>query len=112
MAIFKKKIYFTQFLADLVTFQMDFLEMNFNKLIVMADEPGVLTDNQKEEFLDKAHELIIADIIMGCKQRFYKKISSEEVGEAVSIVYGKYLLEHKKIPMELDNTRDSHLLFS
>lgn len=110
MSIFKKKIYFPQFLADLIDNQMDFLEKNFNKLIVMADESGVLTDNQKKEFLDKAHELIIADIVMSCKQHFYKKISSEEVGEAVSIVYGKYLLEHKKIPMELADTKMRKLM--
>jgi len=101
MSIFKKKIYFPQFLADLINNQMDFLEMNFNKLIVMADEFRVLTDIQKEEFLDKAHELIIADIVMGCSQCFYKKISSEEVGEAVSIIYGKYLTEFKKVSKTL-----------
>ena len=41
----------------------------------------------------------------GCDKHFHKKISSEEVGEAVSIVYGKYLLEHKKIPMESADTK-------
>jgi hypothetical protein len=101
MSIFKKKIYFPQFLADLINNQMDFLEMNFNNLIVMADEFRVLTDNQKEEFLDKAHELIIADIVMSCSQYFYKKMSSEEVGEAVSIIYGKYLTEFKKVSKTL-----------
>jgi len=101
MSIFKKKIYFPQFLADLLTHQMDFLEKNFDKLIVMADEPGVLTDNQKKEFLDKAHELIIADIVMGCELHFHKEISGEEVGEAVSIIYGKYLTEYKTVSKTL-----------
>jgi hypothetical protein len=97
MSIFKKKISFPQFLVDLVTYQMDFFEKNFDKLIAMADESHVLTDNQKAEFLDKAHELIIVDIVISCSLHFYKKISSKEVGEAVSIVYGKYLIEYKKI---------------
>ena len=56
MAIFKKKIYFPQFLAD---------------------------------------------IVMGCGLHFHKKISSEEVGEAVSITYGKYLTEYKTVSKTL-----------
>ncbi len=97
MSIFKKKIYFPQFLAELITYQMDFLEKNFDKLIFLTDESGVLTDNQKKEYLDKAHELIIADIVIGCELHFHNKISSEEVGEAVSIIYGKYLTEYKTV---------------
>jgi hypothetical protein len=100
MSIFKK-IDFSQFLADLITFQCDFLENNFNKLVVLADEFKVLTEKDKEEFLDKAHELIIVDILMSCNQHFYKTLSSEEVGEAVSIVYAKYLTEYKKISKTL-----------
>jgi hypothetical protein len=38
---------------------------------------------------------------VSCYQYFYKKLSSEEVGEAVSIVYGKYLTEYKKISKTL-----------
>lgn len=105
MSIFKEKIAFSQFLGDLIYFQFDFLENNFDKLIVLADESKVLKDNQKEEFLDKAHELIIADIIMGCGQHFYKKISSEEVGRAGSIVYGQYLTEYKKVSKTLAETK-------
>jgi len=97
MGLFKQKIDFGQFLADLISFQYDFLENNFNKLVVLADEFKVLTEKDKEDFFDKAHELIIVDILMSCNQYFYKKISSEEVGKAVSIIYAKYLIEHKKI---------------
>jgi len=97
MGLFKQKIDFSQFLADLISFQYDFLENNFNKLVVLADEFKVLTEKDKEDFFDKAHELIIVDILVSCSQRFYKNLSSEEIGEAVSIVYAKYLIEHKKI---------------
>ncbi len=97
MGLFKQKIDLGQFLADLISFQHDFLENNFNKLVVLADEFKVLTGKDKENFFDKAHELIIVDILMSCNQHFYKNISSEEVGKAVSIIYAKYLTEHKKI---------------
>ena len=74
MSIFKKKIDFGQFLADLITHQCDFLGNNFNKLVTLADEFKVLTEKDKEEFLDKAHELIIVDILMSCNQNFYRAI--------------------------------------
>ena len=35
--------------------------------------------------------------MIGCQQHFSKKISSEEVGGAVSIVYEQYLTEYKKV---------------
>ncbi len=101
MSIFKKKIYFGQFLADVITFQFDFLEENFAKMIVLADESKVLTDNQKEEFLDKAHELIIADIMRSCEQDFCKSLSSDEIGAGVGQVYVRYLTEYKKVPKAL-----------
>lgn len=41
MSIFKKKIDFSQFLADLISVQFEFLEKNFDKLIILADEFGV-----------------------------------------------------------------------
>jgi hypothetical protein len=105
MSIFKKKIHFPQLLAELITYQMDFLENNFDRLIALADKSGVLTDSQKEGFLDKAHELIIANIMMGCHQHFSKKISSEEVGRGVRIVYEQYLTEYKKISKTIAETK-------
>jgi hypothetical protein len=50
MSIFKQKINFSQFLADLIILQCDFLQNNFNKLVVLADEFKVLTEKDKEEF--------------------------------------------------------------
>ena len=97
MSIFKKKIDLGQFLADLIIYQFDFLEKNSDKLIVLVDEFKVLTEKDKEEFLQKAHELVIVDIAMSCSQHFYRNLSSDESGEAVSVVYAQYLTEHKKL---------------
>lgn len=97
MSIFKKETTFGQFLFDLITYQMDFLEKNFNKLLIVADESKILTDEQKEEFLDKVHELLIVDIIMGCNLHFHEEYTSEEIGEDVSIVYAKYLTEYQTL---------------
>lgn len=77
------------------------MEKNFNKLVVLADKFKVLTEKDKEEFLAKAHELIIVDIMMGCDQYFSKNLSSEEVGKVISVVYAQYLTEYKKIPKTL-----------
>jgi len=97
VGLFKQKIYFTQFLADLITFQFDLLEKNFDKLFVLADEFKVLTKKDKEHFLDKAHELVIVDIIASCHQQFIN-LSGEEIGKAVGRVYGQFLIEYKKLP--------------
>lgn len=100
MSFFKKKIDFVQFLADVITFQCDFLENNFNKMVVLADEYKVLTEKAKKEFFDKAHELLIVDILLSCGQHFNNNLSSEEAGEAVNIVYRGYLTEYKISPKE------------
>ncbi|HBG77541.1 MAG TPA: hypothetical protein DDW84_01650 [Phycisphaerales bacterium] len=97
MGFFKQKIYFLKFLAQHITYQFDFMEKNFDKLIGLADEFKVLTEQDKDFFLDKAHELIIVYIMGSCNQHFCKKLSSEEIGKAVSIMYGKYLTEYKKV---------------
>jgi hypothetical protein len=97
MGLFKQKIDFSQFLADLISFQYDFLENNFNKLVVLADEFKVLTEKDKEDFFDKAQELIIVNILMSCNQRFYKNLSSEEIAYAIGRVYGQFLTEHRRI---------------
>lgn len=101
MFIFKKKIDLSQFLSELITFQFDFLEKNFDKIIVLADELKALTEKDRDEFLEKLHELIIVDILISCSQHFYKNLSSEEVGEAVSIIYADYLTKYKNISKTL-----------
>lgn len=97
MSVFKKKVYFPQFVAELITSQFGFLERNFANLIVLADESEVLTDSQKREFFDKTRELIIADIMMACQKYLCGRISNEEIGAVVGAVYGRYLTEYKRI---------------
>lgn len=97
MSLFKQKISFHQFLADLISFQFDFLDSNFDKLIVLADEFKVLTDGDKKEFLDKSHELVIADIFISCTQHSNHKLSPEEIGKSVGAVYGQYSTTYKKM---------------
>jgi hypothetical protein len=101
MPLFKKRISFPQFLADRVSFQCDFLARSFDKLIALADESNVLTQEDREQFFDKAHALLVVNITMRCCQYFSAQVSSEEVGRGVSIVYGKYLTEHEHVPTAL-----------
>ena len=74
MSLLKKKITLDQFLSDLIFYQLDFLQKHFDKWIVLADESKVLTDDQKKDFFGKAHELMIADIVMGCNLHFCSMI--------------------------------------
>ncbi len=97
MSIFKKKIDFGQFLADIIKFQFEFLENNFNEMIVLVDEFGVLSEKDKDEYAAKTYDLLIADIFMSCNQQFYKKLSSEEIGQAVSAVYLRYMIDFLKL---------------
>jgi hypothetical protein len=105
MALFKKRVPFPQFLAYLVSFQCDFLARSFDKLIGLADESNVLTEEDREQFFDKAHALLMVDITMRCCQYFSARVSSEEVGRGVSIVYGKYLTEHEHVPTNVAEQR-------
>jgi len=93
----KQKINFGQFLGELIVFQYNFLENNFNRMIILADEYRALTEQDRERFLDKAYELIIVDIMMSCSRHFSENLTDKELGEAISIVYGKYLLELKHV---------------
>jgi hypothetical protein len=100
MNFLKRKINFSQFIAELIASQFDFLETNFNKLVVLADEFKVLTEKDREVFLEKAHELIISDIMISCNQHF-KNLSSDEIGRIVGSIYVQYLTEYKNIPKTL-----------
>jgi hypothetical protein len=108
MSLFKKRVSFPQFVADLICFQCRFLEGNFDKLIALADEMKVLTKEDKEEFLDKADALLMADLTMGCSRHFSAYISQVEVGKGVGFLYEKYLTELKHLPkVEVDRKVES-----
>lgn len=103
--LFKRKIYITQFIADIIRYRCDFLENNFDKLVELADEFKVLSPNDKEDLLEKTHALMIVDTIMGCNQNFYEKMNTEEVGSVVGSVYTKYIVECKNKPKSLAEKR-------
>jgi len=105
MSLFKQKIDFNQFLANLIAFQFDFLKNNFNKLVVLADEFKVLTEKDKEELLDKTHELMIADIFISCGQHFHHKLPSEEIGKVIGAIFGQYLIKHNRVAESLATKR-------
>ncbi len=98
MSLFGKRIAFPQFLANLISFQCDLLATNSDKLMGLADEGKVLTKEDKELFIDKAHALLMADITMRCFQYLSASISSVEVGKGVGLLYEKYLREHEHLP--------------
>ncbi|GEM_PF-2786581 len=97
MSIFKKSTYFPQLLADLITYQFDFLGQSFDRLMAMADEFNALEKRDQEEILDKAHELIIVDILIRCGHCFSRNVSNEAVGQTVRVVYAKYLTEYRNV---------------
>ena len=98
MALFRQRIQFPQFIADLITCQFDFLASNFDKLIVLADESHALGETDRQEIFEKTHALIVVNILLRCTQYFSNTLSSEAAGEAVSMVYGKYLTEYRNVP--------------
>jgi hypothetical protein len=101
MSLFKKRTSFPQFVADLISFQCDFLASNFERMIALADEPKALTDRDKQELIEKTHDLVMVDILMSCKRCFCETLSGDAVNEAVSTIYAKYLTEHKRMAIPL-----------
>ncbi|MDD4412203.1 MAG: hypothetical protein PHR00_00965 [Patescibacteria group bacterium] len=110
MSLFKQKIYYGQFILDIIKFQFDFLENSFSKLIVLADELNVLGEKDKEDYFDKAQELVVVDILFGCCRCFNENLSSENVGQVVSMIYGKYLTECKQASKTLAEDRVKRVL--
>ena len=110
MALFRKRISFPQFIADLVSYQCGFLTANFDKLIALADRSKVLTQEAKEQFLHKAHALLMVNLTKSCYQHFSANISQEEVGSGVGFLYGKYLAESQQLPeVEVDQKMEDVL---
>ena len=110
MPIFRKRIYFPQFLADLISFQCDFLTGHFDRLIALADEFHVLQDADRKSIRDKTYELLLVDILMSSKRCFSGTLSSEAVNEAVSMVYAKYLTEYRHVPVVLAEQKLQNVL--
>ena len=98
MSLFKKKIDFAQFVANLIQFDIDFLENDFNKMVVLADEYKILSENDKADLYEKAQTLAVVDILLGCRQYLSDKISLDDIGECVVVMYNRCLKEYKKVP--------------
>ena len=99
--IFKEKIGFTQFVANLIQFQIDFIENNFDKLVDLADEYKVLSKNDKNELKSKIQVLAIADILYGCHQKLSGNISPQDINNCVAAVHKQYLTEYKNISEDI-----------
>ncbi len=95
MSIFKKKIDFGQFVANLISFQLDFIENNFDKMAVLADEFKVLTESDKKDLYEKLHTLSVADILLECHINLSNKVSPQEINNFIAVMYRRCLVEYK-----------------
>jgi hypothetical protein len=98
MSLFKKKIDFSQFVADLICFQLDFLENNFSQLTPLADEFGVLTEIDKKDLYENIQTLAVADILLGCHLNLCDRIAPENINRCVAVMYRRSLVEYKGMP--------------
>lgn len=97
MSIFKKKIKFNQFVADVIYDYMNFLDSNIDKMIPLADEYKSLSEKDTEKLKDSAYSLVINDIMISIGEHLGNKISSENIGYIVGYLYVKYLKEVKHL---------------
>lgn len=97
MAFFKKNIDFGQFVGDAILGSVNFYETNADKLIAMADELKVLEENDMTELKELGYSLVIADLMTSCQINLNNKVSNEEIGEAFSFLYARFLGEVKHL---------------
>lgn len=112
MSLFKKNIKFSQYIADLIKFQFNYIEQNYNKFIDLDDEYKALTLKDKEKLRSIVDDLILADITVGCIIHFSNKITNEDIGYVISSIYVKFLHEYKNIEIkEIENRSNKYLEF-
>lgn len=97
MSLFKKKIESSQFIADAISGSVNFYDSNFDKLVPLADEFHVLTDEDKTELKESGYALIIADIMTSCQINFGEKVSNEAIGKEIGFIYVQFLGEVKHL---------------
>jgi len=108
MNLFKKKIEFPQFIANLIKFQFDLVDRNFEKWVVMDDEFKVLTSEDKKKLHQITDYLILADIHFGClihlSNKISRKISDDGVGYyfgyVISSTYVEFLYNYRKMDIK------------
>jgi hypothetical protein len=97
MSIFKKKIDFSQFIANLISFQLDFIESNFDKMVILADEYKILGESDKKDLYEKLQTLSIADILLKCHLSLSNNIAPEEMNNCIAVMYRRCLIEYKNM---------------
>ena len=74
MPIFKEKINYPQFIADLVSRQLDLIDNRGNELVHAADESNRLSGDELFNLKADLESLVIADIIVGNSITFSNKL--------------------------------------
>ena len=97
MSIFKKKIEFSQFIANLISFQLDFIENNFDKMVTLTDEFMALTESDKKDLYEKLQTLSIADILIECHLNLSDKVALQEINNCIAVMYRRCLVEYKRM---------------
>lgn len=97
MSIFKKKIDFSQFIANLISFQLDFIKNNFDKMAILADEFKVLTESDKKDLYEKLQTLSVADILIECHLNLSDKVEPQEINNCIAVMYRRCLVEYKRM---------------
>lgn len=105
MSFFKKKIDSNRFIADAISGSVDFYDSNFDKLVPLADEFNVLTDDDKAELKEFGYALIVADLMTSCQINFGEKISNEAIGKEIGFIYVRFLGEVKHLDENNINKR-------
>lgn len=112
MSLFKRKVKFSQFIADLMYFQLNFVESNFENMVILADEYKVLTESDKKDLYSIADFLMLADLTVGCIIHLSNKITNEDIGYVISSIYVKFLNDNRKIGIkEIEKKGEKYLEF-
>lgn len=112
MFLFKKKITFPQFVANLIKYQFDFIEQNFDKFVDLDDEYKVLKLKNRKDLYSLVDCLILADLNVGCIIHLTNKITSHDVGYVVGSTYVRFLSEYKKLDIkEVEDRSEKYLKF-
>ncbi len=97
MSTFKKRVEFSQFIANLISFQLDFVENNFDKMAILADEFKVLTASDKKDLYEKLQTLSIADVLIECHLNLSDKVVPQEINNCIAVMYRRCLVEYKRM---------------
>ena len=97
MALFKKNISLSQFVADAINNSISFYESNSDRMIDLADEYNVMEEKDKNELKEFGYALIIADLMLSGQIHFGDRISNEEFSKLVGFIYVKFLKEVKNM---------------